>query len=570
MEEETKTPVPEETQEKKTKKKSRLRAWWQNHKPTKRRIIQLYAALLTNANIKGFASGRIYGGTAKYACVPGLNCYSCPGAVGACPLGSLQNALAQSGTRFPFYVLGILLLFGLLLARTICGFLCPFGLVQDLLYKVKTPKLKKSRFTRVLSYLKYVVLVVFVFALPTIYGVFAHTALPAFCKYICPAGTLGGAVALLSNAANEGLFASLHGLFTWKFCLMVGIVVACIFIYRAFCRFLCPLGAIYGFFNRFALLGVKLDKNKCTDCGLCTAHCKMDIRHVGDHECINCGECIDVCPAKAISWKGSKFFLHQNAVYPVPAPETEERPIGSVLSVFPVTGGENAEQAETLPEAVGTKPEAVGSAPSAIAPKAAPSRKALLLRIAAWVAALAVLISALVYFNACDRSKEGGTTLEGGNKIGDICYDFSLPCYLKEGTFTLSEHRGKIIVINFWATWCGGCVAELPDFERVQEEYADEVEIIAVHSADVQEDVVNYIERQIDANDGTRTWSDWSLTFVQDSGDVLASETYDLLGGSSGYPMTVIVDREGVIRFSREGSVSYNTLNSTIKLLLME
>ena len=57
--------------------------------PTKRRLIQLYAALLTNANIKGFFTGQIYQGPLKTLCSPGLNCYSCPGASGACPLGSL-------------------------------------------------------------------------------------------------------------------------------------------------------------------------------------------------------------------------------------------------------------------------------------------------------------------------------------------------------------------------------------------------------------------------------------------------------------------------------------------------
>ena len=122
--------------------------------PLKRRLIQLYAALLTNANIKGFATGKIFKGNSKYACVPVLNCYSCPGAVGSCPMGALQNALSASGKTIPYYIFGILLLFGVMLGRWICGFLCPFGLIQDLLYKIKTPKLKKSRLTRVLTHFK--------------------------------------------------------------------------------------------------------------------------------------------------------------------------------------------------------------------------------------------------------------------------------------------------------------------------------------------------------------------------------------------------------------------------------
>ena len=101
-------------------------------RPMTRRLVQLYSALLHNAYIKGFIDGRIYTGSAKYACVPGLNCYSCPGAVGSCPLGSIQNALASAGHRAPWYVLGIVLLFGVVLGRTICGWLCPLGLMQEI------------------------------------------------------------------------------------------------------------------------------------------------------------------------------------------------------------------------------------------------------------------------------------------------------------------------------------------------------------------------------------------------------------------------------------------------------
>ena len=84
--------------------------------------------------------GRIWQGPSKQVCVPGLNCYSCPGALGACPIGSLQSFMSGAVLRFPFYVLGLMILFGLILGRRICGWLCPFGLVQELLYKIPTPK----------------------------------------------------------------------------------------------------------------------------------------------------------------------------------------------------------------------------------------------------------------------------------------------------------------------------------------------------------------------------------------------------------------------------------------------
>ena len=88
-------------------------------RPGTRRLVQLYAALLYNANLRGFIDGHIYSGDLKAACVPGFNCYSCPGAIASCPLGSLQNALNAAGHTAPWYVLGILALFGVILGRTI-------------------------------------------------------------------------------------------------------------------------------------------------------------------------------------------------------------------------------------------------------------------------------------------------------------------------------------------------------------------------------------------------------------------------------------------------------------------
>ncbi len=285
---------------------AKIRAWWRRRRPTTRRLVQLYAAVLYNAHIRGFADGTIYTGPVKAACVPGLNCYSCPGAVGACPLGALQNAVAASANRPAFYVLGTLMLFGLTLGRVVCGWLCPAGLVQDLLQRLPTPKLKKSRATRALSWIKYAVLAAFVVLIPLLHTDFP---LPAFCKYICPAGTLEGAVGLLSNPANADKFGMLGALFTQKFVVMALILTACVFVRRAFCRFVCPLGAIYGLFARVALIGVRVDGSACSGCGTCVRVCPMDVRAVGDRECVHCGLCMDVCPEKAITLKAGKVTL---------------------------------------------------------------------------------------------------------------------------------------------------------------------------------------------------------------------------------------------------------------------
>ena len=267
-------------------------------KDFKRKYIQLISALIYNANIKGFANGRLYYGPIKGVCVPGLNCYSCPGALASCPLGSLQSAVAVSGKKLPFYIVGTLLLLGVILGRTICGFLCPFGLIQELLHKIPTPKIKKNKATKALSKLKYVILIVFVLALPFAYGY------PAFCKYICPAGTLEAGIPMaLTNSNIAGIIGKM---FAWKTVVLIVIVLICVFIYRGFCRFICPLGAIYGFFNKISVFGVRIDENKCVSCGRCVRECKMDIKNVGDTECISCGECMNSCEFDAIKWKQKK------------------------------------------------------------------------------------------------------------------------------------------------------------------------------------------------------------------------------------------------------------------------
>lgn len=261
----------------------------------KRKYIQVISALLYNANFKGFAEGKIYQGKIKNVCVPGLNCYSCPGAVGACPLGSFQNAIYSSGKTIPFYIVGTLLLFGVIFGRVICGFLCPFGLIQELIYKIPSPKIKKNKITKALSKLKYVILVVFVFVLSAI------KEYPAFCKYICPAGTIEGGIPLAFG--NPSIAAMLGTLFTWKSIVLCIIVIGAIFIYRDFCRFICPLGAIYSFFNKIAFMGMCVDESKCDNCGRCIRECKMDVSCVGDMECIQCGECKAKCHKNAIMSK---------------------------------------------------------------------------------------------------------------------------------------------------------------------------------------------------------------------------------------------------------------------------
>ena len=268
---------------------------WELADNTKRRLaIQGVAALLQNAHFKGFFTGKIYDGAGKNVCVPGLNCYSCPGAVGSCPIGSLQNFLTGMRLRVPYYVVGLLLFFGALLGRVICGFLCPFGLLQELLHLIPVPKkLRTFKGDRILRYLKYVILVVFVIVLPI-------KLTPFFCKYICPSGTVSGILLALSDRA---VASKLGRIFTWKLSLLVLCVLGSTVIFRPFCKYICPLGAIYGCFNKFALVRMECDHAKCISCGKCKAACKMCVDPVetpNSAECIRCGDCIKACPVQAL------------------------------------------------------------------------------------------------------------------------------------------------------------------------------------------------------------------------------------------------------------------------------
>ena len=266
--------------------------------------IQAGATLLTNLHLPNFLKGGLYQGAGKTVCVPGLNCYSCPAASGACPIGAFQAVVGSSKFSFSYYITGFLILLGVLLGRFICGFLCPFGWFQELLHKIPSPKLRKNAFTQKLSLLKYAVAVIFVLLLPVYFWWQDGVGAPAFCKYICPAGTLEAGLPLL--ALNANLRDGIGLLFGWKFLLMLVILGACVFIYRPFCRFLCPLGAWYGLFNKLSAFGITVDKAKCTDCNACVRFCKMDCQKVNDRECINCGECKKICPEGAINFK-TKF-----------------------------------------------------------------------------------------------------------------------------------------------------------------------------------------------------------------------------------------------------------------------
>ncbi|MDQ7779916.1 MAG: 4Fe-4S binding protein [Planctomycetota bacterium] len=309
-----------------------------------RRLIQFVSAFAGNSYLLGFVRGTIYQGPLKSVCFPGMNCYSCPGAVFACPIGSLQAVLTQPGALHSiavgkpegiifFYVLGFIFLIGSLVGRLLCGWVCPFGFIQDLLHKIPTRKVGIPRQWRLM---KYAILVVFVLLLPLFlrdgFGVpwkpSADTAAvehespsdvkatgktlfsedpgsPWFCKVICPVGTLEGGVTLVSydRISGRNRF-SLGFLFYFKLSVLGVFLVWIVMAKRPFCRTVCPLGAIWGIFNKVSVWRMHVDTSACTKCLACRKVCPVGcsiFEEPDSAECVRCLDCVPKCPKRCIS-----------------------------------------------------------------------------------------------------------------------------------------------------------------------------------------------------------------------------------------------------------------------------
>mgnify|MGYP005928093319 FL=1 len=318
--------------------------------------IQALWAALTNSHISGFITGKIYTGKLKNVCVPGLNCYSCPGARGACPIGSLQAVIGSWNFKMAYYVAGFLIFVGALLGRLVCGFLCPFGLIQDLLNKIPFPKkIRTFRGDKLLRKLKYVIFLVFVIILPMFVVDIMGQGAPYFCKLICPAGTLEGGIPLV--LLNKSMRSAVGWLYMWKNTILVITIILSIMIYRPFCKYICPLGAASNIFKftllfviaalggwalgalgvanawvwtiggaclaayiveiakmrscTFPLMYIKRDLNTCNNCGLCEKKCPyqlpihdyVKVKHV---DCTLCGNCIGACAKDALQVNGRR------------------------------------------------------------------------------------------------------------------------------------------------------------------------------------------------------------------------------------------------------------------------
>ncbi|MCD4708317.1 MAG: 4Fe-4S binding protein [Candidatus Sabulitectum sp.] len=274
-----------------------------------RKTVQLVTLLATNLHLSGWVDGSIYTGASKAAMIPGLHCYSCPSSILACPAGTLQSILATPGfwgllaTGRPdalivLGVVGFIALVGLLAGRFACGWFCPFGLLQELLYKIPFPRMS---FQESLRPAKYAMLFLLVFALPAfLRQVPGGAGDPWFCKVVCPAGTVlaGWPLVSVSNGAYQ-----LGFLFWWKSAVAVLVLLWAMAVERPFCRTLCPLGAAWGLLGKVSVFRMHVS-DACINCGKCGTVCPMGIeiyKTPSSAECIRCGQCEKICPVDAIS-----------------------------------------------------------------------------------------------------------------------------------------------------------------------------------------------------------------------------------------------------------------------------
>ncbi len=272
-----------------------------------RKWVQVICTLLVNGNWAFPFTRNIYQGPLKIICSPGLNCYSCPASTTYCPIGSLQNllggirlALENGQYYFGLSVVGSIGILGGMFGRMICGWACPFGFIQDLLHKIPSAKFKIATG---LNYAKYVVLVGMVILAPLLIVDEFGGSSPWFCKLLCPAGTLEAGLPMLWLQPN--LRNTIGVLFYSKLTILILIMLWSVAASRPFCRTLCPLGAIYGLFNRLRLVKLQHNPARCTNCKACHLVCPMGVKfndNPDDAECISCMACLNrACKFEAIS-----------------------------------------------------------------------------------------------------------------------------------------------------------------------------------------------------------------------------------------------------------------------------
>ena len=253
-----------------------------------RRLSQtIFGLVLTNSYVQAISTKTIYDGPLKGLCVPFLNCHACPFAVFSCPIGMMQHFMAIH--RFPFFLLGFFITIGMVVGRAACGWLCPFGLIQDVMHKIKTKKFSIPKF---LNYGKYLTLIVLVLIIP--YFTYQH-----WFSRLCPFGALIAGIPWVAWNPIDPEFGSrviaadaIGWLYYTKLAILAFFLVWFILSKRPFCRTTCPMGAIWALFNRVSLLRFKIGED-CPDCDRCSQMCPVELKVNKEVDSENCIKCLD-------------------------------------------------------------------------------------------------------------------------------------------------------------------------------------------------------------------------------------------------------------------------------------
>ena len=256
-----------------------------------RRLYQSLTALLANLHLFGFFTARLYTGKLKSIPLPIMNCYACPASVYSCPIGTLSHFLVIS--KVPLLTLGIIATVSASFGRWICGWICPFGLIQDLLHRIPSVKFELPR---PFVYVKYLMLLFGVLLPP--YLLKEHY----FCM-VCPAGTLEAGIYWV--AASTMVLNMAGAFFLFKLALGSMFLYGSIFIKRPFCRYFCPLGALFSVFNKLSIVDFKLEKEDCIECNLCQKACPVNYQIFKDPNspaCLRCLNCVKICSAVKVNF----------------------------------------------------------------------------------------------------------------------------------------------------------------------------------------------------------------------------------------------------------------------------
>ncbi|MCX7000957.1 MAG: 4Fe-4S binding protein [Candidatus Sumerlaeota bacterium] len=250
----------------------------------RRKTVQIISLLFLHSS---------WGPQAKWFCNPVLSCHSCALSWFACPIGVLVHF---SGYHiFPFLVAGMLLLFGVLIGRLFCGWVCPFGLAQDVLHKIPGRKFALPEWA---SSGKYLVLLFMVLLIPFLAG---ESTMYSFCR-ICPAATLQVSLPYLISSG----FATISAATVVRWGVLIIVIYFAIRSSRSFCKAICPIGAIMALLNYISFVVVRLPKDACVSCQSCDSSCPMNVRPSEraikeipvnrTPDCIVCHDCKRACP----------------------------------------------------------------------------------------------------------------------------------------------------------------------------------------------------------------------------------------------------------------------------------